>query len=101
MIVADNNIEINIDIYQYQEKIQRFTDNSFSFMIVNFDNGIEIISKCKLLVIFSSCLFTTLLSWDIVGDKNGWYNSLWILYSGLGIILFILSMNYYILEYLK
>lgn len=41
---------------------------------------------CKWPIICISCLFITLLSWDIVGDQVGWYEGLWVPITGVAMI---------------
>ena len=60
------------------------------------ENGIESMIKCKWLIITPSCLFITLLSWEIVGDEKGWDKSYWILLIGIGIMTIL-----WLLDYLK
>ena len=60
------------------------------------ENGIETMIKYKWLIITPSCLFITLLSWEIVGDEEGWDKSYWILLIGVGMMIIL-----WLLDYLK
>jgi hypothetical protein len=44
---------------------------------------------CKWPIICTSCLFVTLLSWDMVGDQVGWYEGLWVPITGVVMLLLI------------
>lgn len=61
----------------------------------NIVNGIKCVDNCKWLIIITSCLFITLLSWDIVGDKKRWDGSYWIPLIGIGIMIILLFIDYY------
>lgn len=63
----------------------------FLEMKENIGNGME---KCKWLIINTCCLFLTLLSWEIVGDKEEWNKSYWIPGIGVGIIIILLLIDY-------
>jgi hypothetical protein len=52
-------------------------------------SGLGCVDRCKWLIITPSCLFNTLLSWDVVGDQYGWDGSYWIIFLGVGVILMI------------
>jgi hypothetical protein len=41
---------------------------------------------CKWPVIFTSCLFVTLLCWEMVGDEVGWERGSWVAAVGVGIL---------------
>ena len=60
------------------------------------ENGIESMIKCKWLIIIPSCLFITLLSWEIVGDEEGWNKSYWVVLIGIGMMIIL-----WLLDYLK
>ena len=57
-------------------------------------NEMKSVLLCKWLVIVTSCLFISLISWDIVGDKEGWYGGIWIPSSGLGMLMLLWLINY-------
>jgi hypothetical protein len=38
---------------------------------------------CKWPVTLTSCLFVTLLCWDMAGDKAGWFQALWVVVVGV------------------
>lgn len=61
----------------------------------NIENGIESMIECKWLIIVSCCLFISLLSWEIVGDEEGWDKSYWVLLMGVGILIIIFLMSYF------
>ena len=58
------------------------------------ENGIESMIKYKWLIITPSCLFITLLSWEIVGDEEGWDKSYWILLIGVGIMIILFLIDF-------
>ena len=105
MFDVDNNIEINNNnnfnnINNNKEKedlimkiLKEIKENMMNVIIFN---GIICMERCKWLIITPCCLFITLLSWDIVGDKEGWKGSYWISLIGIGIMIII-----WIIDYLK
>lgn len=44
-------------------------------------------------VVYTSCLFMTLLSWDIAGDAIGWYAAIWIPFTGLLMLVFLCTWD--------
>jgi hypothetical protein len=50
-------------------------------------NGINCMRSCRWLLIGTSCLFVTLLSWDIAGDQQGWHEASWVPMIGLGMMI--------------
>lgn len=61
-------------------------------------NQLKGVISCKWLVICTSCLFIIIMSWEIVGDKEGWEGAIWVPFTGLGIILLLGLINYFILK---
>ena len=59
------------------------------------DNEMSSVLSCKWLVIVSSCLFISLISWDIVGDKEGWDGGIWVPLCGLGMLMLLILINYF------
>jgi hypothetical protein len=53
---------------------------------VEMKNGIKCLESCKWLIMSTSFLFISLLSWDIAGDQEGWEGSYWIPLIGIGIL---------------
>ncbi len=53
----------------------------------DLESGTRCVERCKWLIMTPSCLLMTLLSWDVVGDQNGWDGSYWIPLLGCGIML--------------
>ena len=85
----NNNLHLSKDKEDLVEKL-------FVEIKGEIENGIEIMIKCKWLIITPSCLFMTLLSWEIVGDEEGWDKSYWILLMGIGMMIIL-----WLLDYLK
>ena len=86
---GENKINQNKENEDLVEKL-------FIEIIREIENGIESMIKCKWLIITSSCLFITMLSWEIVGDEKGWDKSYWIVLMGVGIMIIL-----WLLDYLK
>jgi hypothetical protein len=42
---------------------------------------------CKWPVTLMSCFFVTLLCWDMAGDRDGWFQALWVPIVGVGMVL--------------
>jgi hypothetical protein len=42
---------------------------------------------CQWPIFWTSCLFVTLLGWDMVGDQVGWYRGLWVPFGGVAMLL--------------
>lgn len=53
---------------------------------------------CKWPIIVTSCLFVTLLSWDMAGDEVGWYGSLWVPGTGCLILIVIWMWDWFLLS---
>jgi hypothetical protein len=59
-------------------------DHAISEFILLVDQQIRMqgiqssLMVCKWPIICTSCLFITLLCWDMVGDKVRWYKGLWV-----------------------
>lgn len=64
------------------------------FIFINDGNEIKSLMLCKWLVVCTSCIFLTLLSWDIAGDKEKWNGAIWVPFTGLGIIIILWIINY-------
>lgn len=56
------------------------------------------IPVCKWPIIFSSCLFVTLLCWDMVGDHVGWEKGLWVTCVGVLMFLAVWLWDHYLLS---
>lgn len=69
--------------------------------IINVNNELNCIISFQWLIICTSCIFISLISWDIVGDKEGWYDGIWVPLSGIGIIIFLWFINYYLIKFYK
>mgnify|MGYP006977236115 CR=1 FL=1 len=54
------------------------------------ENEMRNVLSSQWLVIVTSCLFVSLICWDIVGDEKGWRGAMWVPLSGLGMIVVIL-----------
>ena len=50
------------------------------------ENEMRNVLSSQWLVIVTSCLFVSLICWDIVGDEKGWRGAMWVPLSGLGMI---------------
>lgn len=89
----DNKIERNTNYYNNyynnydNEKEEDVVDILMIEMEEKIGNGIKCMEKCKWLTIVICCLFISLLSWEIVGDKKGWDGSYWIPLIGVGIMI--------------
>lgn len=89
----DNDVQTIFTLSNEKKNI--FLDN-FSpnlFNQIDIDNEMESVSSCKWLVICTSCLFISLISWDIVGDKKGWYGGIWVPLSGIGMLIILWFVN--------
>ena len=71
-----------------------FKNRELIVMKGDIEDGIECIDKCKWMIIGTCTVFLTLLSWDIVGDKESWNKSYWTLFVGLGIITILWIIDY-------
>lgn len=104
-----NQLPLN-DNQNTNDHFENITDDNvpevinLSISLIDFfqgsDNGLRSVSTCKWLVICTSCLFISLISWDMVGDKEGFYRGLWIPSSGLGIMMILWLVNRFKLELL-
>lgn len=73
--------------------------NSLEEFNQSLDSVCKYLVVCKRPVIFTSCLFITLLCWDMVGDKMGWYKAIWVPLSEVSIVIVIWFLNYISLKY--
>ena len=76
------------------EKEKKLTNKFLIEMKGDVKYGIESVIKCKWLIIVTCCVFVTLLSWEIVGDEEGWERSYWILLMGVGIMIEMFFIDY-------
>jgi hypothetical protein len=54
---------------------------------------------CKWPILCTSCLFVTLLSWDMVGDQVGWEEGLWVPVVGLAMLLLLWLWDRFLKKY--
>lgn len=67
------------------------TRNEFVILLNEQVQGIQSsIVVCKWPIISTSCLFITLLCWDMAGDAVGWERAMWVPLTGIAIFLLIL-----------
>ena len=101
--VDNNNFNNNNKEKEKEDLIMKILKEiKENMMNVIIFNGIICMERCKWLIITPCCLFITLLSWDIVGDKEGWKGSYWISLIGIGIMIIIWILDYFkILQYNK
>ena len=95
--VNHNNNKKDQEKDQEDEKDEKEKELTNKFLIEmkgDVENGIESVIKCKWLIIVTCCVFVTLLSWEIVGDEEGWERSYWILLMGVGIVIEIFFIDY-------
>lgn len=101
-----NSNESTFDHHQQQElfrltratispKISLFVDNRFLIELSeDVKNTINSIVMCKWLVVCTSCLFISILCWDMVGDKLGWEKASWVPIVGICILILLWLINY-------
>lgn len=96
--ISYNNVNIenqdNIHNNNNNEQIIHHTVNN-DWLFEYDEDEIKSLVTCKWIVINISCLFISIISWDIVGDKIGWDGALWVPLAGLLMILFLWIINYF------
>lgn len=102
-ITTNSPIMLNFNENEQTEGNNNNNNNKKNYDVVNklfldlkenIGNAIKCLEKCKWLIINTCCLFLTLLSWDIVGDKEEWNKSYWIPLIGAGIIIILVLIDY-------
>lgn len=91
------NIELNLNNKiqtQLKEDNQIQISKNNVFNNENINILFESILSCKWLIIYTSCLFISLISWDIVSDEEGWNGSIWVPITGIGVIFIFYLINY-------
>ena len=81
-----SSIQAFVDSYNY--------DHNQEFECDGDGNEMKSVILYKWLVIVTSCLFISLISWDIVGDKEGWYGGIWVPLSGFGMLILLWFLDY-------
>lgn len=79
-------------------KMENFHDSMKKLMeeiADHMNNAMMCVERCKWLIITPSCMLMTLLSWDVAGDEVGWDKSYWIPLMGVGVIIMIGLVDYF------
>ena len=93
------NPDLNMNHNGVQEAREEDLRNKlFVEMRNNVEDSLRYLERCKWLIMVPSCLFVTVLSWDIVGDEVGWVVSYWIPLMGVVIMVTLWMLDYYLEE---
>lgn len=110
---SNNSNKNVIELIQNQEQDQEqnqdnyrsstFLNRSYALIILGecLKDVIDHFLVCKWLILLTSCLFITLLCWDMVGDKVGWLKAIWVPISGIFMLFIVKLYEKFLLKYYK